>query len=302
MRRRSLSLRWSRAMVALYPRAWRERYGQEVAELLGRHPVTLWTVVDMLSGALDAHLHRDLLPERLVSLTQRMRTSEITIFCAFVLFGVGWLPAQQLRDPLSAWEPTVQRHPEIRVLYDVVQVAGLLALLILLLGGLPLIVSAIRRAVATRRRDVLGLLGVPVLAAALLVLYAALASSAWTQKQSAAADAPLTPLAVVLQLGLLVAFVIAVCASTAALALAVGRAPLSERAVRLASWPAAAVTLAIGVGLAGTLALDALIVREAPQLWTPFSQIPTTLLMVIAALLAGLALKRGLDARNAAEG
>jgi len=44
-------------LVALYPRAWRERYGEEFLALLDEQPMTPRVVVDLLRGALDAHLH-----------------------------------------------------------------------------------------------------------------------------------------------------------------------------------------------------------------------------------------------------
>ena len=45
--------------VALYPRAWRERYGDELEEVLETDGLGLRTRVDVLRGAIDAHLHPD---------------------------------------------------------------------------------------------------------------------------------------------------------------------------------------------------------------------------------------------------
>jgi len=44
-------------LVSLYPRAWRARYGEEFLALLDEQPATPRVVVDLLRGALDAHLH-----------------------------------------------------------------------------------------------------------------------------------------------------------------------------------------------------------------------------------------------------
>jgi hypothetical protein len=44
------------AWLRLYPRAWRERYGDEFAELLKERPITLGAAIDILSGAIDARL------------------------------------------------------------------------------------------------------------------------------------------------------------------------------------------------------------------------------------------------------
>ena len=43
--------------VGLYPRAWRDRYGDELQEVLERERLGIRTRVDLVRGALDAHLH-----------------------------------------------------------------------------------------------------------------------------------------------------------------------------------------------------------------------------------------------------
>jgi predicted permease len=43
-----------RRLLALYPRAWRERYGEEFAALLESHPTTLRIVADVIGGAIAA--------------------------------------------------------------------------------------------------------------------------------------------------------------------------------------------------------------------------------------------------------
>lgn len=44
-------------LLRLYPRAWRERYGDEVALLLESEPRSLRRVVDLVAGAVDARLN-----------------------------------------------------------------------------------------------------------------------------------------------------------------------------------------------------------------------------------------------------
>ena len=46
-----------RHLVRLYPKRWRDRYGAEIREFLERQRVSANGVVDVLRGALDAHLH-----------------------------------------------------------------------------------------------------------------------------------------------------------------------------------------------------------------------------------------------------
>jgi hypothetical protein len=45
-------------LLRLYPRAWRERYGEELsAQLDSQRPLRIGVVADLVRGALDAHLH-----------------------------------------------------------------------------------------------------------------------------------------------------------------------------------------------------------------------------------------------------
>jgi hypothetical protein len=44
-------------LVALYPRDWRERYGDELEETLDEDGLGLRSRLDVLRGAIDAHLH-----------------------------------------------------------------------------------------------------------------------------------------------------------------------------------------------------------------------------------------------------
>ena len=48
------------SLLALYPRSWRLRYGEEIAAILGQERLTLSRVVDLILGAVDAHLHPEL--------------------------------------------------------------------------------------------------------------------------------------------------------------------------------------------------------------------------------------------------
>src|SRR5437867_2080972 len=50
---RSRSARWLR----LYPRDWRERYGDELLEVLEARPIDWRVRFDLVRGALDAHLN-----------------------------------------------------------------------------------------------------------------------------------------------------------------------------------------------------------------------------------------------------
>jgi hypothetical protein len=46
-------------LLRLYPRAWRERYGEEFLEFVGPGRLRPQQVIDIVSGAIDAHLSRE---------------------------------------------------------------------------------------------------------------------------------------------------------------------------------------------------------------------------------------------------
>ena len=84
------------AALRLYPEAWRERYEPEVRALIEQSEVSLATVIDLLGGALDAHLH----PGFPVPSGRRLRGTLITtIYCgvAFAFVGAGFAKATE--DP-----------------------------------------------------------------------------------------------------------------------------------------------------------------------------------------------------------
>jgi hypothetical protein len=68
------------ALLRLYPRHWRERYGEEYALILRATPPGPGTVLDVVRGALDAHV-REARPGPVVRWA-------LLVLCAAV---VGWL-------------------------------------------------------------------------------------------------------------------------------------------------------------------------------------------------------------------
>ena len=54
-------------LVRFYPASWRERYGEEIADLLATEPPTVPRAVDLLRGLIDAHLHPELVDSALAA-------------------------------------------------------------------------------------------------------------------------------------------------------------------------------------------------------------------------------------------
>lgn len=64
------------ALLRLYPAAWRDRYGAEVAAMLAAEPLSARTVLDLLAGAVDARVS----PQSIVTLTSG-REKTMTSIC-----------------------------------------------------------------------------------------------------------------------------------------------------------------------------------------------------------------------------
>jgi len=286
--------RLTRRLLYLYPRPWRDRYSDEVTSLLAEHRVTYWTALDIVLGALDAHLHGDLLPRRLTSMAHRIRSCEITIFCAFVLFCIAWLPLSLVSDPVPVWEATAAVHPELLITFIVLGLAALVALLAILVGGLPLLVSALTQSIAARRWRLLALFAVPVLAAAALVAIK-LDDIPWSSVSQSGVLLMRQPIA--LQISLIFLPFVAIGGSTVAIATAIGRSELSVDKFRFALLPAGVATVALVPGLLGAIALTVLLFAETPpaRAWLPL-QVGGLLLMLAAVILATLALRHGIHA------
>lgn len=290
--------RWAPRLLRLYPRAWRDRYGDEVASVLAEHRVTYWTALDLVLGALDAHLHGDLLPRRLTSMAHRIRSSEIAIFCAFVLFCVAWVALRFIRDPLPTWEweTATAAHPALRTSLTILDLASLVATLAILVGGLPLLVTAITQAIVARRVRLLALFAVPLLAATALAVVV-LADIPWSSVSQSGDLHMLQP--IIVQFILVILPLVAVGGSAAAIATAIGHSEVNARLLRFALLPAGVATAALALGLLAAATLNTLIFTEAPQVsFSPPMQVADLAVMCAAVVLATFALRHGIQAAH----
>lgn len=78
------------AILRLYPRDWRERYGDELAALLEEHPASPLDQLDLIRGALDARLHpqvpgADVAPEQEIPMNQK----QLGVVAA--IGGIAWI-------------------------------------------------------------------------------------------------------------------------------------------------------------------------------------------------------------------
>lgn len=161
-------------LVRLYPRSWRERYGPEFEALLEQCLHTPLDVLDIVLGALDAHLA--FAPGtnwRSMNMNNKLRTSILIVFAAYIAFIVAGMALYGLADdsPMAALMRTGADLP-LLASWLTVEAGALVALLAVVAGGLPLAWIVIRRVFTSERQDLRFLL-VPVFAFLALALYGA---------------------------------------------------------------------------------------------------------------------------------
>src|SRR5512136_2104315 len=159
-------------LTGLYPRAWRERYAEEFDAMLEQCLHSPLDVVDIMLGALDAHLqlfNGENVNWRLMNMLNKLRTTILIVFAAYIGFVVAGMALVGLLDD-SPMIPLMQTLLAPALLMDVVRLGSVVALLAVVIGGLPLAITVIRRAFTVDRQN-LGLLLVPVVSFVVLVLY-----------------------------------------------------------------------------------------------------------------------------------
>jgi hypothetical protein len=151
-------------LLALYPKAWRERYGAEMSALLDDTPSSLTTTLDLLRGALLAHL-RPIAPS---SPTVRVRGTIAQVLGCFILFcflGVGFAKTTENFDLAE------HLHPLLGIAHSVILVGAIVAVSALALAAVPLAVISLATAHRTREPTLLRLIA--VLPAAIIAFAAA---------------------------------------------------------------------------------------------------------------------------------
>ena len=85
------------ALIRLYPRRWRQRYGQEMRELLAAQKLSFRTVADLVAGAIDARLN----PKRIPAVDAGQKTGVEQMVRAFRCAPEGVSLTDQWRS--AAW-------------------------------------------------------------------------------------------------------------------------------------------------------------------------------------------------------
>ena len=161
--------RW---LIQLYPRPWRERYANEFEVLLEECLHSPLDIFDIMLGALDAHLEFPYeMNWRLMNMINKLRTSILIVFAAYIGFVIGGMSLYGLADdsPMADLMKTRTNIP-LLASWITIEAGAIIALLAIVIGGLPIAWIVIHRALTSSHGDLRYLL-VPVLAFLALVVY-----------------------------------------------------------------------------------------------------------------------------------
>ncbi len=296
-----------RYLLRLYPRLWRKRYEEEFLVLLESRPLSFSDGIDILLGVLDAHIHPYFgacamsLPERVIYMLYSLRRSLIIVFCAYIGFVVAGMGFQKMTE-YSDFMDAARMHSSIGISYYTIIVGAVVALLAILVGGLPLAFAVVKETLSTKRVGRLLLLGVPFLALAVLFGMTGLVS------HSVVSHLPRL-FAGITFFG---TFLLMAIVSTASVSVAVARSTISARLLRFAVLPSVIATAAMMLMLGATIFWGFSLQSEAPQLFagndgimassTSGTWLSIIVIMAISTLVAGVSLVRGISARLALQG
>lgn len=232
----------------------------------------------------------------------RMRASAITIFSAYIALVLTGMGFQKLtEDIMKTALPTT--YPGVRLAYDVIVVGAALALLAVLVGGLPIAWEAIHQAFSERRWGILALFAVPPLSLAIWLVYIWAAINVLVPNHLSQS----AQLAQAHLLGriLVALLLLGAIASVIAVSVAVSRSHISAQRYRFALRVAIVATLGMFITMAGVVAFGLQIQSLAPQdlagIATPLgfgestglSLVTQTVVMLIASVVAAVGVFRG---------
>ena len=128
-----------RLVLGVYPRWWRQRYGEEFAALLtdltdsASRPARARLLANALRGGLTARLA----PTAERVMPDRSKEPLATIACAIMVFAVGVAGLAKLREG-TVFSSAAQAHPAMGMSLDILRGAAALAGIAVLTGLVPL--------------------------------------------------------------------------------------------------------------------------------------------------------------------
>lgn len=314
----TLSVRIYRLLLHLGPAAYRQEYEASTLQVfrqccLDAHRqhgaagvLRLW--LPMFFEAITGMLAEQFALERMGYMLPVMRRSMVATFWAVVLFLFAYVAFGQTADPVAPFNAVGRMHPEIAFTHTLVAYSGEVALLALLLGGLPFLFAAVKQAMPGGPRSVVKRFAMRpkqarlLLGAALLITIGFLGfllttqyifgPPACTPTNGCIAGQP--PLLVVLSFaaltGGITAGVFVVLAIAASLSLAVSRSEFGTGMLRFALLPIGILALAMATATVATAIWTIRLWVDAPQFAASGSGLGDGQTAWVIAMIAAMAL------------
>ena len=149
--------------LLLYPLAFRRRYGQEMRALLDETAPGVLTVLDLLRGALAAHLRPPAGLAGVVDAGDRLRASMSGVLACWVVFAAAGFGFYKTTED-HPFEAAGSTHTLLGGAHLAIQILAVVASVAVLAGALPLIVLALNH--ARRHRSLRMLVSLPIVAVA----------------------------------------------------------------------------------------------------------------------------------------
>jgi len=141
-------------LLSLYPKAWRDRYREEMSALLEQTPAGITATLDLLRGAVTAHL-RPLASSAPAVRARSMIARVLGCFIVFCFFGLGFAKTTENDDY------TEHVHPLLGISHAVILTAALVGAAALTLAAVPLVLASLVAARRTREPALIKLIAVP---------------------------------------------------------------------------------------------------------------------------------------------
>jgi len=309
-----------RKLLLIQPTAFRREYGLSITQVFRQTcldayrsdgamgVIRLWLPAcgDVLLGALAEYsvsLVRILKGSPLMVQYRRSASVIFGAFIAFVIAGIGFQKSGEYIMKTSLPDT----YPLLAVAYDAMMVGAVVALLAILVGGVPIAFAALRYALAHRRGDILARFAVPVVA--LLVIIAGgfiVVSDNIGGNTAATIHSPARFAAIG---GLAALFILGAIVSTYAVLDAIARSEIPDGLLRFALLPGVVATIAMVVMVLAHLLWSFTLWQNAPDIFwgddgllatsTLVGMIIQVVVMVVATIVAIRALAQGFAARNA---
>lgn len=310
-------------LLMLQPAAFRAEFGDSIQQVFRQTCRDAWrsdgaagvlrlwlpALGDLLSGALAEHIAQGADILKGSSRMPQVRRSASVIFAAFIAFVIAGIGFQKSNEDIMKTS-LPGAHPILGISYDVMMVGALVALLAVLIGGVPVALATLRYALANRRFDIISRFLVPPVALLVVIAWGFIVVTNNIGGNTAATIH--SPARIAAVGGLFALFILAAIASTYAVLSAIARSNINPGLLRFTLLPGALATIAMLAMVAAQIAWGFGLWQNAPTHFFGNDGVLATstlagiaaqaIIMVVATIVAISALARGYTARRATPG